>query len=96
MAGSGNCAMRNKLLYLTVPGLNVFIQILRKCWTDLSIQLHRGRMFNGLAGSPRPLNKGLNTSKAAMACQILAWCGGPAGVQEHSFHVSSKILTSLP
>ncbi len=31
-----------------------------------------------------------------MACLILAWCGGPAGVQEHSFHVNSKILTFLP
>ncbi len=73
-----------------------FIQILRKCWTDLNFPLHWGRMFTGLAGILQPLNR----FETPQRLQWPAWywhdMGGPAGVQEHHFHVNSKILTSLP
>ncbi len=72
-----------------------FIQILRKCWTDLNFPLHWGRMFTGLAGIPRPLNR-FETPQRLQWPAYWHDMGGPAGVQEHSFYVNSKILTSLP
>ncbi len=81
---------------LPVPGLNVF-------HPDSQEMLNRPELSNTLRENvhwPCRNSPAFYMFKTPQRLQWPAWywhdMGGPAGVQEHHFHVNSKILTSLP
>ncbi len=96
MAGSDLFVNRSKLMNLPVMPGHFFHpdsqEMLDRPWTFHYIE---GDCSRACGNSPA-FRQGLKHLKGRNGLPDMTWCGGLAGVQEHSFHVNSQIPTSLP